>query len=1462
MYAYHNGHLEAVEAFLPYLKDIDTVHRALSWAASLGRGKVVARICEVPGVNVNAKVRGETLLYSACGSTDLETIKVLLQAGADPSHSSEDYGDEFDGIGGISYFGRQSPKFNCMHRLCGMGQRGSYSSREKPDLEEIFRLLVDAGVDIHKRTPSGDTPLHGAVTSAVLTRLLLDAGADANAANNMGNTPLHVAESKETMALLIENGHADINARNKEGETPLLRVLSSYHTDVIMKLLEYRPDCTVVDSGGDGVLHLSLRQSNSKPEIIKALLDSGADPNLKNSDGLTPLLSITNGLNEADEIMDLLLAAGADINAVDRDGSTLLSIMIAKTSYGVKNKDNNDLRRIIERGASIHTRDFHGRTLLHKAVRHTSIGRSSSTFSNPEPGQTRIEFLLGVGLYINVTDYHGNGLIHEMALRADSHDTFSSSKAISHWENIIEMGLDVEQRNHAGRTPLHLLSWSYSDERWPNQGQKLPIDFVISRTKNLNVPDNDGVTPLHVAVTGGEANVKRLLDAGADPTAVTHDGLNALHIAARCRNSNVVGLLLDALRSKGDVALEKALNPKERAYAASWKRKQHYTPLFMACRSGRPETVALLLEAGADISKSNVFQACAEFEAENDLWTAPLQQSRQHGESRIVAVKLDDSRRPGTTSMANRQLDRLYGSDTTRLEEILNLLVKHGVDVTSDDNVSSIESAIRMAINGKRDYTAACLRKLRTSAPNKEESGKTMARKLRVAQTPYFDLVSEGLNGLQIDKLQQSGVVESGENNQTLFLSMMKRREYDLVEELSRLGAVFLPIPGLSHRSNLSTLISSGFTSLVDKIGTTEAAAKLESGEWHAFGDKARPGLWYAKRKLPDQNTSDDNPLPFLLDAVHSDLPNLDMVRLLVEKFAVDIDEMEYAYEYVGGDGGGSKYKTIQKDSALHYVSRGYTWWHVHQALPYLLEAGAQIDIRNSNGKTPLLMALKGDGNWPGPFNKDAVRKLVEAGANVNAVDNEGQTCLGCAQHHIDMTRLLIDHGAIVTVDSIISAIDARNIPVLRELLRGGADANMRRIKEAPKKRDRHSLDREVEPHEVYPLYHAVNNLGRYWKSTPEVVKEREEALDIIQVLLDNGADPFAKFITKADEGYDISAATPSIEVPTGYRECTVLHEVFYDGRVPDNFLAIRELDVNHRDADGRTLLLAASAGKSGTDYVLGSHKVPQENNGTVFHRLLSMGADVEARDNFGRNILHHMIDNRPGNEFNNFKHSFSEVLRTAPHLVNQADNNGRTPLHYAAVRAATRQNPRIAELLLEAGADPLAVTNEGDTVLHMLSSDLHSEDIQALFKTFVEQRGVGVNTPNIRGETPVFGFSVRAPESREARRYRGLFSGFNKVEQRETTAIPMLQALGVDFFARDKKGRGLLHLAAKGSVRRFKELMALGLDPMLEDEAHQTAIDVAAASVNEKVLELFEKKDGNEAKVLGSDGSDSDDDL
>jgi len=65
-----------------------------------------------------------------------------------------------------------------------------------------------------------------------------------------------------------------------------------------------------------------MRPRGGHLEVVKLLLEHGADPNVKNRDGKTPL---HNAASEGHlEVVKLLLERGADPNVKDDDGNTPL----------------------------------------------------------------------------------------------------------------------------------------------------------------------------------------------------------------------------------------------------------------------------------------------------------------------------------------------------------------------------------------------------------------------------------------------------------------------------------------------------------------------------------------------------------------------------------------------------------------------------------------------------------------------------------------------------------------------------------------------------------------------------------------------------------------------------------------------------------------------------------------------------------------------------------------------------------------------------------------------------------------------------------------------------------------------------------------------------------------------------------------------------------------------------------
>lgn len=191
---------------------------------------------------------------------------------------------------------------------------------------EIARVLVDAGIDIEARTKEGRTALHDSIEFGVteVTDLLLDRGAlvdicsaailgridrvrellgrDPAQANDRstGLSPLGWASfgnQVDTARELIDRG-----ARMDDGE--LLCAASVGHVEVGRFLIENGADPNEIfsDAGG-GAVHAaaSMRYTHDSRLFLEMLLDSGADVDLRTTDGRTALQIAENGARRQEQ---------------------------------------------------------------------------------------------------------------------------------------------------------------------------------------------------------------------------------------------------------------------------------------------------------------------------------------------------------------------------------------------------------------------------------------------------------------------------------------------------------------------------------------------------------------------------------------------------------------------------------------------------------------------------------------------------------------------------------------------------------------------------------------------------------------------------------------------------------------------------------------------------------------------------------------------------------------------------------------------------------------------------------------------------------------------------------------------------------------------------------------------------------------------------------------------------------
>ncbi|KAJ5704801.1 hypothetical protein N7536_000490 [Penicillium majusculum] len=1411
-HACEHGHVEVLDVFLPHL-DLEAMHRCLAWAARTGQARVVKQLLSQPGVEVDTMVRGSTALFKACLSRDLNTVEALLGAGDDPEILNELWAEQFGSATTSKKPNGSHAQFTCLHALCGLpGLSHCYDGWDEGDCYEIATLLINAGADVHRQTDDGTTGLHHIVeVSYYLARLLMEAGASADAVDSQGRTPLYYSRVPACVPLLVEQGGADVNVKDVYGDTPLLVALAEHYNEVkVQLLLECGADASVLNSVGDSTLHVAL-EKYATPKIVNALLESGVEPDERNRQGQTALMCSFKS-QDAEGIWALLLAAGADINARDHAGHSIFWHRISQMPKPKDDDDNqtrDDVLFLLDHGASPRLRDFRGRTCLHEAIKTQLIG------SEDRRDTPRFDFLLAIA-------------------REESKEAYGRKWVNPLWEHLVcILGLDINQQNHLGRTPLHVLCDAYPDDAKRYDDDPMPIDFIIAQMKNVDTPDHAGVTALHVASTRTEYCTQKLLKAGADPRALTHEGLTPLHLAARAQESNIVGMLVHSLRklsrrkprANSDGLLPKEDGDKFRIDGIDAKDVSGVSPLYYAVRSGRPETVMILFEAGANANAGvNLFKACSEFEEENAFRKATCH------------VNLDP--------LTQREIRADVSSDTARLEEIVTLLVEFGADTSGlgPTRQPYARGIIGDCIWHGKAYTASCIvdqipRSLWVE-PGKSSPYSTV---LPVSAPAYDPTLASS---------ERFPRVETGEPNAYNFILFLRQRQYRLVKELAKRGTRFLPDPrDKYHFSHFAVLVQHGFAQLVKEIGMIEAKRALGHGDWHAFGDSSKSGLWCANRPASEtqaegrvvhsfESDVKSIPKPFLLEAVQRDLPNHKVVVSLIEEFHVDVNERTWGTDYIEDNR-----VLAYSNSALHYVAQGLRWWHVHHALGYLLKVpGIDINLRIKGGLTPLHMAISGGTVLkPRPHSYDAVKRLLKSGADIHAITKRGKSCLSMASNDVLMVRLLMKHGAIVMPDDIVSAVEAGQVDTLRELLHVRDDGAYPDVDLDPALRAAGMLF--IKPHPD----------DGFWRPTVE----NAIVTEIIKILIDHGANPLSNYLF-LEESTRPSSSPASIifkkgasplDVTVDHREATLLHELILAvGGVHMQLFLVPGLDVNYRNTQGLTILHAACLRADFID------KPSDPNNSTadelqgesVFQRLVGLGADLTAQDALGRTILTCLLSHKwtisPG-----WRATLKAMINLAPELVHLADFQGDTALMYAvrrAVDSAAETDP--VQSLLSAGASPLVTNKHGEGVLHILANDLGTAGLRQLLRDLVSG-GADINGRNMLGETPLFKFAHRYPQGsgdlydRDCvkRQLRG-----DKYEvPREQGSIALLQELGANFLVTDNEGRGLLHVAAAGDVVRFQELMDVGLDPMMENNAQQTAIDVAVASSNDAVLEIFEKK-------------------
>lgn len=157
---------------------------------------------------------------------------------------------------------------------------------------------------------------------------LIKDGANINVSGDKGETPVMAAtyhNHVETVKALIAAG-ADIELQDKNKENPFLYASKEGYVDIVKLTIDAGTNIREINHRGGTALIPAAERGHV--EVVKELVDrTDIDVNYRNDLGWTALLEaivLGNGSENHKQIVQLLIDHGADVNMADREGVTPL----------------------------------------------------------------------------------------------------------------------------------------------------------------------------------------------------------------------------------------------------------------------------------------------------------------------------------------------------------------------------------------------------------------------------------------------------------------------------------------------------------------------------------------------------------------------------------------------------------------------------------------------------------------------------------------------------------------------------------------------------------------------------------------------------------------------------------------------------------------------------------------------------------------------------------------------------------------------------------------------------------------------------------------------------------------------------------------------------------------------------------------------------------------------------------
>ena len=1292
-------------------------------------------------------------LYAACLTESVQGVQFLLHANTDVNHVSS------------------------------TGYRPLHIAVDKSNID-LVTLLLDQDININSVTFDEETPLHIAADRGdeTIIQKILTQKVDINLKDVIGNTSLHLAvrQKQETKAGLVKtrvsysgqslapyhacsaqtvrtiiNHGADLNAVNNQGQTALWFACVDGQDSFARILLDSGADPNIKDKDGESCLHAAI-YGHCSTETIQEIIAHGAHVNARNKDGATPLLLASSAAQVG--AVWLLMKAKSDPNAANADGDTCLHAAIA-ADCSIKT-----IQKIIDYSADVNSMNKIGRTALLLACSYKR--------------EDLVKALLKARADPGIADQEGASCLHAAIDRCCSIGTLRA---------LIDHGVDIGATRKDGTNALLLAC---------RKGQSESVRFLLDAGVDVGITKQNGNTCLHEAVSGccNKDILQSIIQQGVNVNAVNSEGKTALLRACESKQGESVKLLLEMKAdpnisdTNGHTSLHAGILGRctndilreiitYKVYLNA-QNKNGETALLLACSRSQQDSIRILLKAGSNTNiENNDGDACLHAAVLGDCSKKIISSILDHG------AYVDAKNKDNVTA--------LLTACTKGNNDVISVFLNAGANVKVADkkNVTALMVACRRRQEGAINVLLNAGAEINTE----NEDGFTC---LHVAVSGHCNketlhaLLDHGADVNATNKLNQTPLSLACSTGNEDTISVLLTAGTDLsITNFDGKTCLHDAVDGGCSKDVLQVLIDHGVdVNVTDKLNCTAlmlASKKknedaievlLNAGADTHFADAdGYTCLYYAT----DGDCSKEvlqAIISYGADVNATNKTNVTALMIACERWN------ENAINILFNAGANPNIADADGRTCLHYAVENNCSTQVLQSM---ISQGVNVNATNKKNVTALMIACE-EGT------KDAVNLLLNAGAEPNIVDADGDTWLHYAARnycHSNVIHNIFTHVGDVNatnkknVTALMLACSYLNKCAINSLLNAGAD---------PKIRDTNDNTWLHYAARNYRFTEAIQAIISHGIDLNATNKKNVTALMIACQYLNKGV---IYILLNA-------AADPNIADANG-----------------DTFLHYAARNIVYSDVFQAIILHGADVNATNKTNVTAFMLACEKRNKDVIHVFLNAGVDLNIADADGDACFHYAARN----------YQFTDVLQVIISLG--LDVNGTNNKNVTALMLACKEGKKDAiDVLLSDGADPNIADADGATCLHYAARNYRSTDVLPVIISL----GLDVNGTNNKNVTALM---LACKEGKK-------------------DAIDVLLSDGADPNIADADGATCLHYAARNyrSTDVLQVIISLGLDVNGTNNKNVTALMLACKEGKKDAIDVL-LSDGADPNIADADG-------